>query len=108
MDKRAPSDIFLSSTFTVADYRTFMRARDREQIADFIYQRFEERYLKPFKSQEHKHGFAMMACGCLRVEALQSFWTGSAKSGLSGPAFSAFFNRVDRFSSSREHSRPFY
>lgn len=108
MDKRAPSDVFLSSTVSVADYRAFKREKDKESIADFVYQRFQERYLKPFESKEHKHGFAMMACGCLMVEALQSFWTGSAKSGLSGPAFGHFFNRVERFACLREHSRHFY
>lgn len=108
MDKRAPSDVSLSSTVTVADYRAFKRAKDKESIAEFVYQRFYERYLKPFESKDHKHGFAMMACGCLMVEALQSFWTGSAKSGLSGPAFSHFFDRVERFACLREYSRHFY
>lgn len=108
MDKRAPSDVFLSSTVTVADYRAFNRAKDKERIADFVYQRFQERYLKPFESKEHKHGFAMMACACLMVEGMQSFWTGSATSGQSGPAFGHFFERVDRFSCLREHSKHFY
>jgi len=108
MDKRAPSDVLLSSTVTVADYRAFKRAKDKERIADFVYLRFQERYLKPFESKENKHGFAMMACACLMIETMESFWSGSAKSGLSGVAFSRFFDRVDHFSSLREHGRLFY
>jgi hypothetical protein len=106
--ERAPSDVLLSSAVTVADYRNFLLAQDRESIAGFIHQRLYERYLKPFKSAEHKHGFAMMACGCLMVEALQSFWTGSAKSAQSGQAFQDFFNRADAFAPLRECSRFFY
>lgn len=108
MNKRDPSNVLLSSSVTVADYRAFKASRDKAQIADFVYQRLHGRYLRPFMSAEHKHGFAMMACGCLLVETLQAFWTGSAKSGLSGQSFIDFFNRVEYFSTLRDYGRLFY
>lgn len=101
-------EIFLSSTVTVADYRTFTRARDKEKIADCIYQRFQERYLVPLKASEAGDGLAMMACGCLMVEAMQAFWDGSAKSGLSAPPFLNFLDRVNQFAPLQEHGRLFY
>jgi hypothetical protein len=108
MKKRASNEVFLSRSVTVADYRAYRDAKDKDRIADFLFERLHGRYLKPFASSEYKHGFAMMACGCLLVETLEAFWTGSAKSGSGGQAFTDFFTRVDHFVSLRKHARLFY
>ncbi len=107
MKKRAPDEVFLSRSVTVADYRSFKDAKDRHQIADFLYERLHGRYIKPFASAEHKHGFAMMVCACLLVETMEAFWTGTAKSGTGAQTFTDFFNRVDHFASLREHGKLF-
>ena len=83
----------LSSSVTVKEYRSLKKTKDRESIANLIKERFYERYVEPFESNHAKHGFSMIAIGCLMVEALHSFKNGWKRTGSDGgQAFEDFFS----------------
>ena len=88
-------DVQLSKSVTVARYRDFEATGNRDAIADFISERFEERYVKPLRGDPaEKHGFCTMAICCLMIEALESFWQGWPDTmGRSRQAFRSFFKR---------------
>ncbi|BAO43887.1 hypothetical protein [Thiolapillus brandeum] len=82
----------ISSTFTVRQYREHRDNGNREAIADLIFERLYERYLEPFKNNPAKHGFSMMASGCLMTEAFYCYKKGRKKTGVAGGvAFEEFF-----------------
>lgn len=86
-------ETLLSSSVTIAQYREFEARADREGIADFIHERFSERYIEPLRAGK-KHGFCTMAISCLMIEALQSFWNGWPDTRCrSQKAFRAFFRQ---------------
>lgn len=83
----------LSTSVTVKQYREFRDNENRDAIADLIYERFYERYLEPFKNNPAKHGFGMMACGCLMTEALYCYKKGRKQAGEpGGTAFNNYFS----------------
>jgi hypothetical protein len=90
-------DVLLSSSVTIAKYRQFGAGKNRERIADFIMERFTERYIRPLRGDPtKKHGFCTMAICCLMIEALESFWQGwpdTKEKGKSREAFNSFFQR---------------
>ena len=90
-------DVWLSSSVKVAKYRELKANKDKNRIADFIQERFTERYIAPLRGSK-KNGFAMMAVSCLMIEALESFWQGWPKTdgNKSEEAFKLFFNRCAR------------
>ena len=102
------TESYLSSSTTVAGYLEMEEQKDVEGIIKFVSERFEERYVKPFKSNPHKNGFIMMASACLMIEALESFWQGWKKSPTSSLAFCQFFERNPRFDAIRGLSQEFY
>jgi len=55
----------LTSSVTIEQYRAFKKDKERDKISDLILERFLERYIDPFKNNNSKHGFSMMAAGCL-------------------------------------------
>jgi hypothetical protein len=57
------------TAITVRKYSEMIRARDRAGIAKLIRLRFSERYLDPVLHGQKRNGFAMLAIGCLMVEA---------------------------------------
>ena len=73
--ERNPGCSMLSSSVSVAQYRSMEEKKDREGIAEFVRMRFAERYVSPISSGR-KHGFAIMAICCLMIEALESFKQG--------------------------------
>lgn len=89
------NDVLLSSSVTIAKYRQCEMNKDRERIAEFIRERFTERYIKPLRGDPaQKHGFCTMAICCLMIEALESFWQGWPDThGRSRAAFKFFFQR---------------
>jgi hypothetical protein len=103
-----PTDTLLSSSVSLPQYLVFEEKQEREAIATFVYQRFHERYIRPFERNPKKNGFIMMASSCLMVEALESFWQGWKKSPNSALAFCQFFDRNDRFLPLRGFSQKFY
>ena len=97
----------LSKSCTVARYLSLQDAKDREAIADFVVERFEERYLVPVGADSKtKNGFTIMAVSCLMIESLESFRRGwkntRSKSEL------AFFSHWDAFTEFRPVSGEFY
>jgi hypothetical protein len=103
-------EIWLSRGVTIKKYRQMEKARDQVSVAAFIYQRLSERYILPVKTGE-KNGFAMMACACLLIETLESFWNGWKTSDGAGPGetvFSNFFGRNKRFREFEKQATSFY
>lgn len=83
----------LSSRFTISGYRKLESSLDREGIADYLLERFTERYIEPFRGVK-KHGFSLMAISCLMIEALESFRLGwSDTDRKSQKAFESFFQQ---------------
>lgn len=102
-------DSLLSEKTTVSQYLAMEQSKDTNAIATFIYQRFHERYIRPFDADPKvKNGFIMMVSACLMIEALESFWNGWRKSPNSALAFCQFFDRNGRFSSLKGQSQEFY
>jgi hypothetical protein len=89
-------DIKLSYSVTIAKYRQLEAEKDRPAIAEFLKERFTERYIRPLRRSDPtmKHGFCTMAISCLMIEALESFWQGwSDTRKRSRLAFRSFFQR---------------
>ncbi|WP_298819514.1 hypothetical protein [uncultured Chloroflexus sp.] len=62
-------DVKLSSSMTITRYRELEKQQDRNAIADFICQRFIERYITPLRGDpDEKHGFCTMAICCLMID----------------------------------------
>lgn len=102
-------EIKLSSSTTVKKYKEMEQEENREGIADFLAERFKERYIHPFSNVNKKHGFGMMAVSCLMIEALESFrqgWTNS--NSRSALAFCYFFDRSQYFEELRGRYQEFY
>lgn len=84
----------LTNTITVAKYLELEAADDRAACGQFIIQRFHERYFEPTVNAPTRHGFTLMAIGCLVIEALECFYEGKAHSkNGSAKMFEAFFLR---------------
>jgi len=66
-------------TVTIEKYKNMVEHKEKEKIADFIYNRLYSRYIKPFEyddlvyKQQYKNGFSMMANCCLLIETFQAF-----------------------------------
>jgi hypothetical protein len=101
----------LSSSVTIARYRKLEAEQKREEISDFIQERFKERYIIPLESipTGKKHGFCIMAVCCLMIEALESFRQGWVKSkGKSKAAFCYFFDDNEPFRDFCGYAQEFY
>ena len=97
------------TAITVRDYSTLHGATDRPKIAGLIRLRFTERYLDPALDNPKRHGFSILAIGCLMVEALESFRNGwSNTSRKSEAAFCSFFQAHDEFKDLRPVAHDFY
>jgi hypothetical protein len=87
-------DTKLSNSVTVDRYKQLEKAEDKAAIAAFIVERFDERYFAPVMNPDSKHGFTMLAVGCLVIEALESFYQGLEDTkGSSSKMFCDFFAR---------------
>lgn len=100
----------LSNTVKVADYQAMEKTHDLAKIADFVHQRFEQRYLLPVEvDPKKKNGFTMMAVSCLMIEALESFYQGWPDTrNKSELAFYKFFDRNQNFAFMRGLAGEFY
>lgn len=91
---RDPNDTKLSSDVTVAQYRALEDANERVVIGRFLVKRFDERYFHPTMRAPARHGFTLMAVGCLVIESLECFYEGRKDSkGASEKVFEEFFKR---------------
>jgi hypothetical protein len=65
---------------TIGDFAALMTAdsKNRVAIAQFVYDRFHQRYLLPFEEVPRvaNSGFAQMSVNCLMIETLESFRNG--------------------------------
>jgi len=104
--------IELASRFTIAHYIDALEHCKQEVIADAVHRRFLERYVCPVaETSNTRHGFTMMAVGCLMIEALESFrrgWADTRQRGLGELAFCSFFDRHELFAPFRGHAQDFY
>jgi hypothetical protein len=92
--------LLLANGVTISDYRRMETAGDAAAVAAFLRQRFEERYLRPLVDVDpgRKSGFAMVAVGCLMIEALESLRLGYRHSdGQSRRIFRSFFRHWEPF-----------
>ncbi|MGV8162429.1 MAG: hypothetical protein ACP5N2_03815 [Candidatus Nanoarchaeia archaeon] len=87
---------------TTLDYKQFIEREDKKSIANLVYFRFYDRYIKPFQypskdyRSNYKHGFAIIASCCLMIEALESFYQGlehTRRKGEGERVFKDFFIR---------------
>ncbi|MBN1638848.1 MAG: hypothetical protein JW866_07765 [Ignavibacteriales bacterium] len=101
-------DTYLSSSITVIKYLRLEKEKKQDPIAEFIFERFYERYLRPFESNDKRNGFSMLAVGCLMIEALESFYQGWIKSPNSALSFEYFFDRNLEFNPLRTYHQDFY
>jgi hypothetical protein len=70
-------EIKLSSSVTIRKYRKFEKNNNSEKIAEFIFNRFNERYILPLcLDPKKRNGFCIMAVCCLMIEAVISFYYG--------------------------------
>lgn len=87
-------DTKLSASMTVARYRALELSGDRKALGNFIRERFEERYFSAVNNSSSKHGFTILAVGCLIIETLESFYQGRANTrSKSQKMFRDFFAR---------------
>ncbi len=112
-DSDSISHIMLSSKVSVGEYRKLEGSQDKQSIAQFVYARFNERYIVPFESmpRKSKHGFSIMAMSCLMMEAIVSFRLGypdTKDKGKSENCFKYFFQQAEQFSEFRDVSAEFY
>lgn len=91
-------------TITISDYNELISLKDRDGIANFIFNRLFSRYIKPYcfdnceYKEKYKNGFSIMANLCLLIETLQSFKNGWGDSDRrSEKAFKQFLNNNTRF-----------
>jgi hypothetical protein len=86
----------------ISTYENWRAGKKKVEIADFIYERHYQRYIKPFEfddpvyKKEYKNGFAVMANCCLLIETLESFYRGWAQS-RNELNFHKFFSRDNGF-----------
>lgn len=95
--------------YSIADYNKDFRQGNKKRIARFIFDRFEERYIKPFKKNKKKNGFSIMAVACLMIEALESFYQGFEDTkNKSKDCFKTFFEHCDELKEFRGLEEDFY
>jgi hypothetical protein len=101
--------VLLSSSTTIRRYKELEAEKEQVLIANFIHDRFQERYVEPALSACPQSGFTLMAINCLMIEALVSFRRGWPNTrNLSEAAFCFFFDLEEEFSEFRGHAHDFY
>lgn len=108
MDK----SIELSKGITIEKYLEYVSNKNKSKIAEMIYQRFYDRYLKPFSfpnrefKKNYKNGFSMMASSCLMIETYMAFKKGVEDTeGVGREYFCDFFNSESEFKIFEDNSR---
>ena len=99
----------LTTTVTVEKYKQLKKGREREAIAEMLYERFSERYIEPFQNHSFNHGFSIMASSCLMIETLFCFQHGRKKTGQAGgQVFENFFGASEKLKSFEGYGVSFY
>ncbi|HEX8575765.1 MAG TPA: hypothetical protein VF677_05685 [Flavobacterium sp.] len=92
---------------TIQNLENWIRIGSKIELADFFYDRFHVRYLKPFEFENieyiktHKNGFAIMTSCCLLIETFVSFTNSEFKNtkNKSERSFGYFFLKNKEFNS---------
>ena len=96
------------SGITVRKVKDWIAKADRNSIADFVGERFNERYFSPLIGRSVS-GFLLMGVSCLVIETLESYRHGwQSSEGLSAKAFHEFFNRPTIFNQFKVVGDSFY
>lgn len=99
----------LSSSATVEDVLLMLQERNKAGLCRFLKERLDERYIRPVLDAKSPSGFAMLAIGCLSIEAIESFYQGlSSTKGKSEGIFRSFFGRSKFFHAFSSCSGEFY
>ena len=104
------ASIRVNSNTTLSDLEIAIQKRDKEKLANFVFDRLSERYILPLLHVDpaYKNGFNMLANSCLLIEAFETFRTGKIKKSNSQSAFESFFSREESFKSLSKYSVEFY
>ena len=95
--------------YSIDDYHKDFRQGNKKRIAQFLLDRFKERYIEPFKNNKKKNGFSMMTVACLMIEALESFYQGFEDTkSKSKDCFVSFFKHCDELKEFRGLEEEFY
>lgn len=92
---------------TIENLEDWIRKGSKTELADFFFDRFYVRYLKPFEFENteyiktHKNGFAIMTSCCLLIETFVSFTNSEFKDtkNKSERSFGYFFLKNKEFNS---------
>ena len=94
----------LAKGITIEDYLNWIAEKDKSKISKMVYQRFFERYLKPYFYsnsdfiKNYKNGFAMMGSACLMIETYTAFKKGIKDTdGKGRVCFCEFLNSEKEF-----------
>lgn len=101
----------LSGNINSTELKDLIDNSEQDKIADFVYDRFYERYIHPIESLDRndKNGFSIMAVSCLMIESLVSFKNGWEDTrNKSEKAFREFLTTEPEFIEFKELSKPFY
>ena len=107
---------YSTKNITVKKYNDLIsNNNNKEELADFVYNRLYSRYIKPFEfsdetyKNEYKNGFSMMASFCLLIETLQSFKEGLGDSkNISGSLIKIFFYETKFFPEFKNQGKEIY
>ena len=107
---------YSTKNITVKKYNDLIsNNNNKEELADFVYNRLYSRYIKPFEfsdetyKNEYKNGFSMMASFCLLIETLQSFKEGLGDSkNISGSLIKIFFYETKFFPEFKNQGKAIY
>ena len=109
MDK----SIEISKGVTIEKYQLLLKNKNKTEISEIIYNRFYDRYLKPFSfpnddfKKNYKHGFSMMASACLLIETYMAFKKGEKDTKEKGRKyFEEFFKTEPEFAIFKDSSTP--
>ncbi len=98
------TSIELAKGITIENYLEWKQSGEQAKIADMVYQRFFERYLKPYSyrspdfESNYKNGFAMMGSACLMIETYMAFRKGvNDTEGIGRTCFCEFLNSEQEF-----------
>lgn len=102
-------------SIAISDYQEMIANKDKDYIAEFIFNRLFSRYIRLFSfdnpeyKKKYKNGFSIMANLCLLIETLQSFKNGWGDSDRrSKEAFKQFFHNNPHFKELKEKGSEIY
>ena len=101
----------LSSTIDTDTLTNLIKENNQIEIADFVYNRFNERYIMPINNlnPDEKHGFSIMAVSCLMIESLESFKLGYKDTKrISKETFIRFLSEEPEFKEFSGYEESFY